>query len=126
MIGATGAVRSFTDALSCPCLCLDSMASNSLSVMTNVDMVVHKDVARRRKVLKLKSLDLRSSFLDKWSVRRLAIGANGYSRKKKKVKHLKIVDNLGGQYEDGFDDVKNVSTTNILIFFFSFDIPIFN
>lgn len=119
MIGATGAVRSFTDARSCPCLCLDSMASNSLSVMTNMDMVVHKDVGRG-KVLKLKSLDLRSSFLDKWSARRLAIGANGYSRKKKKVKHLRIVGNLGGQYEDGFDDVKNVSTTTIILSFVFF------
>ncbi|KAL3516492.1 hypothetical protein ACH5RR_023394 [Cinchona calisaya] len=106
MAGAA-AVTSFTDPHTCPCLCLDSMISSSLSVKINTDLVLCKDSSGRRNMKKLKSLDLGTSFLDTRSTKRLSCGTQGSLKKKKKVHHLRIVDELGGQYEEGFDDVKN-------------------
>ncbi|XP_071931697.1 chaperonin-like RbcX protein 2, chloroplastic [Coffea arabica] len=106
MAGAA-AVRSFTDARGCACLCLDSMVSGSLSVKTNVDLVLSKNLSGRRNMKKLKSVDLGSSFLDTRSTKRLSCGTRGSSKKKKKLRHLSIVDEFGGQYEEGFDDVKD-------------------
>ncbi|KAL3537437.1 hypothetical protein ACH5RR_000803 [Cinchona calisaya] len=103
MAGAA-AVRAFTDAHSCPCLCLDSMVS---SVKSKMDLVLYKDLSRRRNMKKLKSVDLSSSFLDTRSTKRFSCGVQGCSKKKKKLHNLSIVDELGGQYEEGFDDVKN-------------------
>lgn len=50
----------------------------------------------------LKKLDLSSSFLD---ATRLSLKMHG-SRRRQRPKGLVIVDELGGQYEDTFNDVK--------------------
>lgn len=93
--------------------------------MTNVDLVVQKDVSKRKNLKKFRSVDLRSSFLDtSWSTKGLSSGALGYSRKKKKLKYLSIVDELGGQYEEGFDDVKNVRK-NFINFHFTLWVFVF-
>lgn len=52
-------------------------------------------------------LELGTSFLDYSSMRALWSGNNSL-RKQRKSTSLAVVDNLGGQYEDNFEDVKNV------------------
>lgn len=107
MVGAAGVV-SFTEAHGSPCMCLDSMTSGSLILKAKGDGILYRDLTGRKNLMTPMFVNLRrSSFLDSWSTKRLACGAYGCSRQNNKVKQLSIVDELGGQYEEGFDDVKN-------------------
>ncbi|GER41094.1 chaperonin-like RbcX protein [Striga asiatica] len=63
----------------------------------------------RKKVPRLGSMELRSSFLDCYSLKALLASKNlgkYIHNKKKKKKSFVIVDELAGNYEDNFEDVK--------------------
>ncbi|KAL0410698.1 UNVERIFIED_CONTAM: Chaperonin-like RbcX protein 2, chloroplastic [Sesamum latifolium] len=109
MAGATS-VKSFTDSLSsCPCLCLDSMSSTRL----RITLYSYRSTGRRRQLTKLRMTDLSSSFLDTWHDWRLSsrmlsscIMSDSSRKRQKQPQGLIVVDELGGQYEDTFNDVK--------------------
>ncbi|KAL2536780.1 Chaperonin-like RbcX protein [Forsythia ovata] len=106
-------VSSFTDNLSCPFLCLDSLSSSNLNVKGNLELGLYKNFRGREHLKRVKkTVNLSSSFLDAWYEWRLSAKmlsfytANGYSRNKRRLQGFSVVDELGGQYEDTFNDVK--------------------
>ncbi|KAK4407402.1 hypothetical protein Sango_0321200 [Sesamum angolense] len=106
MVGGLSVVgSSLVDSKACPCLCLDALPSCNLN---GRDSSLQRHSIGRKHVPRLGSLELSSSFLDYSSVRALS-GAKSL-RKQKKNRSLVVVDELAGQYEDNFEDVKKVRT----------------
>ncbi|XP_074310571.1 chaperonin-like RbcX protein 2, chloroplastic [Silene latifolia] len=81
---------------SCPCLCLDAMSSSGMNLKGG------KKKSRRRNV---GSLELGSSFVDQGK-ELLSVMNMRCSKKQRKARSFVIVNELGGQYEDTFEDVK--------------------
>ncbi|KAK4356524.1 hypothetical protein RND71_025495 [Anisodus tanguticus] len=96
MVGALSVVSSsMVDSHSSPCLCLDS--------------VLHKSSSS--KSLGRKQLQWSSSFVDlKFSAKCFK---GNYKKQTKGRRNLRIVNDLGGQYEESFNDIK----TQILNYF---------
>ncbi|XP_073147187.1 chaperonin-like RbcX protein 2, chloroplastic [Henckelia pumila] len=108
MVGPVSVVgSSVVDSHATPCWFLDAMPSCNLS---SGDLVWQRGSFGKKRVPHLGSLDLSTSFLDSSSIKALS-GDN--RRKQRKLRKLVIVDELAGQYEDNFDDVK----TQILNYF---------
>ncbi|KAL0389328.1 UNVERIFIED_CONTAM: Chaperonin-like RbcX protein 2, chloroplastic [Sesamum calycinum] len=104
MVGGLSVVgSSLVDSKACPCLCLDALPSCNLN---GRDSSLQRHSIGRKHVPRLGSLELSSSFLDYSSVRALS-GAKSL-RKQKKNRSLVVVDELAGQYEDNFEDVKKM------------------
>ncbi|KAG1347622.1 chaperonin-like RbcX protein 2, chloroplastic [Cocos nucifera] len=86
-----------------PCLCVDALPLSNLNFRGSGD--AHKiTTCRKPSRSGPGSLELSSSFVDTWQGRR----TSGRSRKrqtKSKRRSLVVVDELGGQYEEGFEDV---------------------
>ncbi|KAK6119776.1 hypothetical protein DH2020_046480 [Rehmannia glutinosa] len=99
MVAAVSVVgSSLVDSKTCPCLCFDALPSCNLG---GGDLILQ----RRKHVPRLGSLDLSSSFLDYSSVRALSFDAKNL-RKQRKNRSVVVVDELAGNYEDNFEDVK--------------------
>ncbi|KAK6141691.1 hypothetical protein DH2020_024568 [Rehmannia glutinosa] len=99
MVAAVSVVgSSLVDSKTCPCLCFDALPSCNLG---GGDLILQ----RRKHVPSLGSLDLSSSFLDYSSVRALSFDAKNL-RKQRKNRGVVVVDELAGNYEDNFEDVK--------------------
>ncbi|KAL0370360.1 UNVERIFIED_CONTAM: Chaperonin-like RbcX protein 2, chloroplastic [Sesamum radiatum] len=97
MVGAVSVVgSSLVDGKAC----LDATMSASGGLILQRHFVGRT----RKRVPRLGSLELRSSFLDYSSVRALSGSKN--LRKQRKNRSLVIVGELLGQYEDSFEDVK--------------------
>ncbi|KAK0604400.1 hypothetical protein LWI29_015301 [Acer saccharum] len=111
MVGALSVVgSSVMESHSGPCLCLDSLPT---SVKSGGDLVSQRSSMKRKHVVRV---ELGSSFVDSWPDRRLSSKAisNTVNRKQqRKGRRLVIVNELAGQYEDSFEDVK----TQILNYF---------
>ncbi|KAL5567128.1 hypothetical protein UlMin_030292 [Ulmus minor] len=103
MVGALSVVgSSMVDSHTCPCLCLDALSSANMNLKTSGDLVL-----QRGKQIGKPTGSLSSSFVDSGHDRRLSVKAlPGIVRKQKKNRRLLIVNELGGQYEDSFEDVK--------------------
>ncbi|KAI3738722.1 hypothetical protein L2E82_28834 [Cichorium intybus] len=94
MVGGLCVVGSpIVDSHTSPCLCLDTLISTHMNHTINGDLNL-----QRRSVGK----KLSSSFTDS----RLPTKAIA-SKKQKRVKSFVIVNELGGQYEESFNDVKS-------------------
>ncbi|GAB4835224.1 hypothetical protein Ancab_000133 [Ancistrocladus abbreviatus] len=94
----------------CPCLCLDALPSN-MNLKNGGDMVVSRSSVGRKQVKQVGSLELSSSFVDS---RKALFGVvNRCQKKQRKARSLVVVNELAGQYEDSFEDVK----TQILNYF---------
>jgi hypothetical protein len=85
----------------CPCICLDPMNCSSMNLKSGMG----KKQLRSREI---GSLELSSSFVDSGK-EFLGIVNKRSSRKQKKVRSPLIVNELGGQYEESFEDVKTVT-----------------
>lgn len=96
MVGAVSVVgSSLVDSKTCACLCWEANYNTTPSIGRK-----HHYVPR---------LDLTSSFLDSsYSAKSLLVAKNlkKQLRKKKSGGTLVVENNLGGQYEDNFEDVK--------------------
>lgn len=104
MVGAVSVVgSSLVDSKTCPCLCFDALPSCNLR---GGDLILQRYSIGRKHVPRLGSLELNSSFLDYSSIRVLSGASNLI--KQRKNRSLVIVDELAGQYEDNFEDVKKV------------------
>ncbi|XP_028758736.1 chaperonin-like RbcX protein 2, chloroplastic [Neltuma alba] len=100
MVGALSIVGSSAlDSHTGPCLCLDALPTTSMNIKTGRDAVLWKNHSVKRG-----AMQLNSSFIDAGREWRLCVNRN--TRKQRSNRRLKIVNELGGQYEDTFGDVK--------------------
>ena len=90
------------------CLCVDALPT------TNLSFISVGDLARKHILKPARSLELSSSFIDSGHDRRLSVMkafpgiVNRSSRKQKKNRRFRVVNEFAGQYEDSFEDVKVV------------------
>ncbi|KAL9455172.1 hypothetical protein AB3S75_010559 [Citrus x aurantiifolia] len=113
MVGALSVVgSSVMDSHAGPCLCLDALPT---SVKGGGELVLRRNSSVKRKKVKVaaRSLELGSSFVDSWDDWRLSskVISNMVNRSSRKQKERRgrrpvIVNEVGGQYEDSFEDVK--------------------
>lgn len=97
MVGGICVVGSpIVDSHTSPCLCIDTLISTHMNHTSNGDLNLQRKSISKK---------LRSSFTDS----RLPSKAIA-SKKQKRVKSFVIVNDLGGQYEESFHDVKSVRT----------------
>ncbi|KAL8542283.1 hypothetical protein ACS0TY_003230 [Phlomoides rotata] len=99
-MASAASLKSFPECFSsCPCLSMSS--TSSLIIKGNAVSNFQKNVGKR---MQLKMVDLSTSFLDS-SAKMLSYikSRNGCSRKRQR---LIVVGELGGQYDDTFNDVK--------------------
>ncbi|XP_042510883.1 chaperonin-like RbcX protein 2, chloroplastic [Macadamia integrifolia] len=113
MVGAVSIVGSaVVDSHTCPCLCLDALSSSGMNFKSTNDIGLSRNLMVRKQLKRNGSLELSSSFVDAWHEWRLSTKVfSGFvnvqhSRKQNKGRSLAIVDELGGQYEDSFEDVQ--------------------
>jgi len=110
MVGALSVVDPHTS----PCLCLDALPTTNIGLKSSGDLVLQRSSMKRKQLTRPGSLELGSSFVDSWHDWRLSSKAisgivSKSSRKQRKDRGLVVVNELGGQYEDSFEDVKMVS-----------------
>lgn len=89
-----------------PCLCLDSLVSNHMN-----------SLSKKRDLPRPGSLELSSSFVDSKKFSTKALSRIKSSKKQRKTRSLVIVNEVAGQYEDSFEDVKAVRTESPLNYF---------
>lgn len=103
MVGPVSVVgSSVVDSHATPCLFLDVMPSCNMS---SGDLILQRGSFVKKRVPQLGSLELSTSFLDSSPIKAHS-GANN-RRRQRKMRKLVIVNELAGQYEDNFDDVKS-------------------
>lgn len=104
MVGALSLVgSSMVDSHSSPCLCVDSLTSNIMHHKSNGDLVTHMNP-----ISKTHNLLLSSSFIDSRRFSTKSLSKSNNPKKQRKTRRLVIVNELAGQYEDSFEDVKTV------------------
>ncbi|KAL9458728.1 hypothetical protein AB3S75_007573 [Citrus x aurantiifolia] len=113
MVGALSVVgSSVMDSHAGPCLCLDALPT---SVKGGGELVLRGNSSVKRKKVKVaaRSLELGSSFVDSWDDWRLSskvisnmVNRSSRKQKQRRDRRLVIVNEVGGQYEDSFEDVK--------------------
>lgn len=103
MAGAVSVVgSSLIDSRTCPCWCFDAAPSANLNAGDTI--LLQRQTAGRKQAPQSGPLDLSSSFLDLSSVK--ALWGAKKLRKQRKNRSLVVVDEIAGQYEDNFDDIK--------------------
>ncbi|XVF47386.1 hypothetical protein PTKIN_Ptkin03bG0104800 [Pterospermum kingtungense] len=116
MVGALSVVGSAVmDSHTGPCLCLDVLPSITMCLKSGRELVLQKNSLKRENPAaraRPGSLELGSCFTHSWHDWRLSSKmipgniVNKSSRKQRKDRRLVVLNNLGGQYEDSFEDVK--------------------
>ncbi|KAG8388999.1 hypothetical protein BUALT_Bualt02G0183800 [Buddleja alternifolia] len=100
MVGAVSVVgSSLVDSKTCPCLCFDALPSCNLN---GGDLISQRHSIGKKHVPRL---ELSSSFTDNSSMKALS-GAKNSKKQRKNRRSLVVVNELAGQYEDNFEDVK--------------------
>ncbi|KAI9117825.1 hypothetical protein K1719_011240 [Acacia pycnantha] len=100
MVGALSIVGSSAlDSLMGPCLCVDALPTTSMNLKSGGDAVLWK-----KQSVKRGAMQLSSSFIGAGREWRLCVNRN--PRKLRSNRRVKIVNELGGQYEETFGDVK--------------------
>ncbi|KAI3937821.1 hypothetical protein MKW92_039098 [Papaver armeniacum] len=108
MVGALSVMGVVVDTQTRPCLCLDTLSSSAINMKSSAELGFYK----KRNSSSSGQLELSSSFVDAWHEWRLSAKVlsgfvNQHSMKHKKISRgLVISNNLGGQYEESFEDVK--------------------
>ncbi|KAJ7959749.1 Chaperonin-like RbcX [Quillaja saponaria] len=95
---------SVVDSHTSPCLCLDALPTTNMNLKSGGDVALSKNSMRRKQLGRLGSMELSSSFIDSGRVWRFSV--NRIPRKQRKDRRLVIVNEIAGQYEDSFEDVK--------------------
>ncbi|XP_027335361.1 chaperonin-like RbcX protein 2, chloroplastic [Abrus precatorius] len=107
MVGALSVVgSSVMDSHTGPCLCVDALPTTSLNLKSGGDVVLWKNLMGRKHLTRHGggTMKLSSSFTDPGREWRLVVSKS--CKKQRKDRRVTIVNELGGQYEDTFDDVK--------------------
>ena len=112
MVGALSVVgSSVMDSHTGPCLCVDALPTTNVNLKSGGDVAVCKNLMGRKHNLLLRSggrtMDLSSSFTSPGWEWRLNVSRG--CKKQRKDRRAGIVNELGGQYEEGFADVKTVT-----------------
>lgn len=107
MVGAFSIVGSSAlDSHAGPCLCVDAMpTATSMNLKSGGDAILWKKSLGKKHLVKRGVMQLSSSFIDAGREWRLCVNRNP---KKQGNRRLTIVNELGGQYEETFGDVKTV------------------
>lgn len=114
MVGALSVVgSSVVDSHTSPCLCLDALPTTAMNLKSGGEVVLQRNSMAKKRLVKPGSLELSSSFIDSGHDMRLSMKALpgiivNKSMRKRKNRGFVIVNELGGQYEDSFEDVKAV------------------
>ncbi|GLT74839.1 hypothetical protein SLA2020_466070 [Shorea laevis] len=104
MVGALSVVgTSVMDSHTGPWLCLDSLPTTTLSLKCGGEMVSQRNSMKRKH---MPSLGGMVSWHDKRLSSKITNISSRNSRKQKKDRKFVVVSELGGQYEDSFEDVK--------------------
>ncbi|KAM1000471.1 hypothetical protein FF1_007067 [Malus domestica] len=112
MVGAALSVvgSSVVDSHTSPCLCLDALPTTAMNLKSGGEMGLQRNSMAKKHVVKPGSLELVSSFIDSGHDRRFSMkaipGIGRRSMRKRKNRGFVIVNELAGQYEDSFEDVK--------------------
>lgn len=114
MVGALSVVgSSVVDSHTSPCLCLDALPTTAMNLKSGGEVVLQRNsMANKKRLVKPGSLELSSSFIGSGHDKRLSMkalpGIVNRSMRKRKNRSSVIVNELAGQYEDSFEDVKAV------------------
>lgn len=113
-MGAFSVVGSpMVDSHSSPCLCLDALPTCNLGIGDSL-------VRKQKQLPRLGTMELSTSFVDlRFSAKCVKGNYKNLKKQTKGRKNLRIVNDLGGQYEESFSDIKTVSKLQhfLLIFF---------
>lgn len=115
MVGALSVVgSSVMDSHTGPCLCVDALpTTTSVNLKSGGDVVLCKNLMGRKHNLVKHgggggtTMKLSSSFVDPGREWRLFVSKS--CKRQRKDRRVTIVNELGGQYEDTFEDVKTVT-----------------
>lgn len=110
MVGALSVVASsvVVDSHTSPCLCVDGILTTSVNLMSGGGDVTWKNLMGRKHLMRRRStMELSSSFTDPGREWRLSV-SRSYKKQRRGDRRVAIVNELGGQYEDTFEDVKTV------------------
>ncbi|KAG5577743.1 hypothetical protein H5410_057877 [Solanum commersonii] len=108
MVGALSVVGSpMVDSHSSPCLCLDALPTCNLGIGDSLGR-------KQKQLSRLGIMELSTSFVDlRFSAKCVDGNYKNLKKQTKGRKNLRIVNDLGGQYEESFSDIK----TQILNYF---------
>lgn len=113
MVGALSIVgSSVMDSHTGPCLCVDALPSTKSG---GGDVVLWKNLMGRKQHLvkhggrTTRTMELSSSFTDPGKEWRLKFSRSCKKKQEGDHRRVNIVNELGGQYEDTFEDVKAVT-----------------
>ncbi|CAJ1960272.1 unnamed protein product [Sphenostylis stenocarpa] len=108
MVGALSVVgSSVMDSHTGPCLCVDALpTTTSVNLKSGGDVVSCKNLMGRKHLTKHGggTMKLSSSFIDPGRAWRLFVSRT--CKRQRKDRRVAIVNELGGQYEESFEDVK--------------------
>ncbi|KAK7333295.1 hypothetical protein VNO80_30061 [Phaseolus coccineus] len=108
MVGALSVVgSSVMDSHTGPCLCVDALpTTTSVNLKSGGDVVLCKNLMGRKHLMKHGggTMKLSSSFIDPGREWRLFVSRS--CKRQRKDRRVAIVNELGGQYEESFEDVK--------------------
>ncbi|RDY10440.1 Chaperonin-like RbcX protein 2, chloroplastic [Mucuna pruriens] len=107
MVGALSVVgSSVMDSHTGPCLCVDALPTTSVNLKSGGDAVLCKSLVGRKHLVRRGggTMKLSSSFIDPGREWRLFVSRN--CKRQRKDRRVLVVNELGGQYEETFDDVK--------------------
>lgn len=111
MVGAISVVgSSVMDSHTGPCLCVDALPTTN-AVNLCGDVVLWKNLMGNKQLVKRggRTLKLSSSFTDPGREWRIKFSRSCKKQRSDDDRRLTIVNELGGQYEDNFEDVKTVN-----------------
>ena len=107
MVGALSVVgSSVMDSHTGPCLCVDALPTTSVNLKSGGDVLYKNLMGRKHNLVKHGggTMKLSSSFVDPGREWRLFVSKS--CKRQRKDRRVTIVNELGGQYEDTFEDVK--------------------
>ncbi|TKY47103.1 Chaperonin RbcX [Spatholobus suberectus] len=109
MVGALSVVgSSVMDSHTGPCLCVDALpTTTSVNLKSGRDVVLCKNLMGRKHLVRRGgggTMKLSSSFTDPGREWRLFVSRS--CKRQRKDRRVAIVNELGGQYDDTFEDVK--------------------
>ncbi|XP_061368615.1 chaperonin-like RbcX protein 2, chloroplastic [Gastrolobium bilobum] len=95
-----GGVSVVGDSHTGPCLCVDALVTTSVNLKSGGDVVLWK---KKKHLVRRGTMELSSSFVDP---REWRLCVNTSFNKQRRDRRVTTVNELGGQYEDTFHDVK--------------------
>ncbi|XP_019420059.1 PREDICTED: chaperonin-like RbcX protein 2, chloroplastic [Lupinus angustifolius] len=104
VVAVSVVTSSMVESHASPCLCVDALPTTSVKITSGGDVVTFKNFIRRKHLIRRRTMELNSSFIDAGKDWRVFVSRS--YKKQCRDKRVAIVNELGGQYDDTFDDVK--------------------